>query len=90
MYKDIDMSQLKSYNPKLHDLLYSEPERILDFKSSMVDHTPVYGGDAAADAIAEQAANKTPKTYTLPFFWGWLSPVFSLTASWIIAAQATT
>ena len=41
--------------------------------------------------VAEAAAanpNPTPRSYNLPVFWGWLSPVFSVTASWIIAFQA--
>ena len=85
------MNALEGYNPKLHKLLSEKPESVLEFKDVITENTGRSAEIAeAAATAAEAAAERPPKVFTLPIFWGWMMPVFKVTASWLVAIQAAT
>jgi hypothetical protein len=81
--QQVDMDELKTYNPKLHDKLIENPRLILDLKENILQN--LQSGEAAADVEAVAAAadalqHKPSKNYSLPFIWAWFAPVFSVTS----------
>jgi len=97
MYQNIDMQELKDYNPKLYDYLSFDPSKIKDFKSVIVDGNTEraqlllekQSSAEAAEAVAG-ASSGSPKIYSLPLFWKWLTPVFAVTSAWILKLQMVT
>ena len=93
MYNSIDMDHLRETNPKLFDYLYFDPTKIMDFKSIITEQAEAKAQALISTDAAEAAAATTqtsPKVYTLPLFWKWLSPVFAVTSVWILNLQAAT
>lgn len=93
MYNSIDMDHLRETNPKLFDYLYFDPTKIMDFKSVITEQAEAKAQALLSTDAAEAAAATTqtsPKVYTLPLFWKWLSPVFAVTSVWILNLQAAT
>lgn len=102
LYQNIDMDELRNYNPKLFEYLYFDPTKIKDFKTVVVDGNVEKAqiiadrksqselADAAEAAAAGAASQNAAKVYTLPLFWKWLTPVFAVTSVWILKLQAAT
>ena len=93
LYNNIDMDQLRDANPKLFEYLYFDPTKIMDFKSSIAEQAELKAQtaiDTEAMDAATTASQSTPKVYTLPLFWKWLTPVFAVTSGWLLSIQAAT
>jgi membrane protein insertase Oxa1/YidC/SpoIIIJ len=93
LMKEIDMDELKQFNPKLYRQLRDNPHQILELKTTIfqnLEKTDLAASAEAAAATAESMQYKPKKVFSLPIFWAWMSPIFSVTAAGLVKLQAAT
>lgn len=93
LLNNIDMKELESYNPKLHQKLSESPELILDLKESMLEIEAKGDMMAEVDALNQAAIDPLtyrPRVYAFPMMLAPFAPVFGFGAMAIIKLQAFT
>lgn len=79
----VDMEELKKFNPKLHEQISENPERLLELQDVILSSKAHENVEMAAQAMqlaAENLQYKPPKVYSLPFIWAYFAPIFTFTA----------